>query len=974
MRNLRFFAFASLALALGFSGAAFSQGVQTGTITGEVELADGTVVPGVRVTVESPALQGQRNATTGESGNFSIRNLPPGVYTATFELEGMDTLQATANVQLGQTTPLQVTMQISGAEETIVVQSELPSVLASSQVSTTYTTEEINSLPIGRTPAAIAALAPGLTTNTPNAGQLTISGGFAYDNVFLIDGVDANDNLFGTPNPVFIEDAIADTQVLTSGISAEYGRFSGGVVNVITKSGGNEFSGSLRRNFTNDDWRSQTPLEKENNTELIDSTNTFDAATFGGYFKKDLLWFFLAARDVDSTTQSQLRATGLPRIVSSEEDRQEYKLTLNLVDKYQVQGQFTDREAVGSRPSFSFSATPDTVRVRTDPNELKVARFSGVFTPSLFGEVQYSEKIFTFNNTHDFDDLVDSPFFSIGANGSPFIHYNRPYFDGTDPEDRANEQLAASVSYFTDSASAGSHDIKVGFEDFTSFRTGGNSQSSTDFVFYADPVLDAGGDFVFDANGKLIPTFVPEVNTIQNWIPTRGARIDIDTQSIYVNDRWNLNDHWSFNLGFRYEDVSSLATGGIVTVDTDAFVPRLAATYDLRGDGKYRFDATFSEYAGKYSESQFANNTTVGNPRFVGLVYVGPAGQGLDFAPGFDLNNYVPFAAQDGTQNVFVDGDLHSPIVEEVTLSAGMELNNGGYLKAIFTDRSYGEVVEDFLCASAAGVPCPGVGDTGTTDVVVEGIPVGTFNNNVFANSDVPTREYQALQLIGRYRITDNWSVDGHWTHQLKNEGDFEGEGTNTPGSSSTFGDFPGYFNAPRHFPFGRLNDFQEDKIRIWSVYNLNVGRAGTLSFGGLLNFDSGLTTSLTDTLPRAFSPQQAAVLAGYNSLPGSTQTVFFGERGAQEFDSATTVDLSINYAVPIWRDLELWLKGDIVNVFDDDTQTFGNIDINAVTDGPLDSFGLPTTFTAGPRHLDATTNGHFVAPQEYQITAGIRF
>jgi outer membrane receptor for ferrienterochelin and colicin len=80
---------------------------------------------------------------------------------------------------------------------------------------------------------------------------VTISGGFAYDNIFLIDGVDANDNLFGTSAAVFIEAAIADTQVLTSGISAEYGRFSGGVINVVTKSGGNQFDGSLRADLTN---------------------------------------------------------------------------------------------------------------------------------------------------------------------------------------------------------------------------------------------------------------------------------------------------------------------------------------------------------------------------------------------------------------------------------------------------------------------------------------------------------------------------------------------------------------------------------------------------------------------------------------------------------------------------------------------------------------------------------------------------
>ena len=158
---------------------------------------------------------------------------------------------------------------------------------------------------------------------------------------------------------------------------------------------------------------------------------------------------------------------------SNEEERREYKLTGNFQDKHQLQGQFTDRENTGSRASFSFSATPDTVRVRTDPNELKVARYSGVFSPSVFGELQYSEKIFTFMNSHDFQGLPNSPFFSIGANGAPFVHYNRPYFDGTDPEDRANEQLAGSVSFFLDSASAGSHDLKVGYEDFTSFRTGG---------------------------------------------------------------------------------------------------------------------------------------------------------------------------------------------------------------------------------------------------------------------------------------------------------------------------------------------------------------------------------------------------------------------------------------------------------------------------------------------------------------------
>ena len=80
------------------------------------------------------------------------------------------------------------------------------------------------------------------------------------DNVFLVDGVDVNDNLFGTANSLFVEDAIQETQVLTSGISAEYGRFSGGVINVITRSGGNDFSGSYRLNMYKPSWTSVTPF------------------------------------------------------------------------------------------------------------------------------------------------------------------------------------------------------------------------------------------------------------------------------------------------------------------------------------------------------------------------------------------------------------------------------------------------------------------------------------------------------------------------------------------------------------------------------------------------------------------------------------------------------------------------------------------------------------------------------------------
>ncbi|MDA8020385.1 MAG: TonB-dependent receptor [Thermoanaerobaculia bacterium] len=942
----------------------------TGDLRGTVRLADGTAVPGALVTAASPSLQGSRTTTSTATGQWILRNLPPGQYTVTFELEGMATVQSAASVELGQETPVNVTMGVEAQAETIVVSGELPSVLASSEVSTTYSFQEVNNLPIGREPDDIASLSPGLTTNTPNAGQVTISGAFAYDNIFLIDGVDANDNLFGTSSQVYIEDAIADVQVLTSGISAEYGRFSGGVVNVITKSGGNEFSGTLRADLENDDWRNRTPLEEESDTELEDELSEIYSATLGGYVMKDKLWFFASGRDESVSASEALFQTPLSVTESVEEERLGIKGTVNIQDRHQAQVAYTDREATGTRASFGFSATPDTLRTRTDPSELKVARYSGVLTETLFGELQYSEKTFRFlyghgggsSNVPGTQAFIDNtPFRDFLGNFNG--HYNAPYFDGTDPEDRDNEQISASLSLFLDSASIGSHDLKFGFEDFSSFNTGGNSQSPTDWTIGAQPLTDANGDLVLDANNKLIPTWRTNGQLAAQWLAERGANVELNTQSFYVNDRWQLNDHWSFNLGARYEEITGETNTNIVTVDTDALVPRLGASYDVRGDGKYRFDVTFSQYAGKYSEAQFAENTNVGNPALIVYQYTGPAGQGLDFAPAYDIaNNWVPVDADDGTQNVFVDSDINSPVVDEFTLSAGMELARGGFLKAIYTDRSYSEFVEDFLTT-----------ETGSTEVVVEGVSAGTFANAFYRNSDQPQRDYRALQVIGRYRLTDNWTVDGNWTHQFENDGNFEGEGTNTPGISSIIGDFPEILDRERHFPVGPLNDFAEDKVRLWTNYNLDLNRAGGINFGLLANYDKGRTFSRTDGVSITSTQQGILNSLGYASGP-STQTLFFNGRGDVEFEDAVTFDLSINYRIPIVKDFQLWLKADVFNIFDEDAQIAGNTAVDGDANGPLDSLGLPTTFTEPANFGTARNNGDFVDPFEYRFTVGFRF
>src|SRR6266436_858486 len=189
---------------------------------------------------------------------FSIVEKP-----VSFELSGFSTIEKSITLALGATVPLDIALAVANVQETVTVTGEAPSPLTTTQVGANIKQDLVDSLATGRGLQAVALLAPGLTDKTPNANQLTIAGSFAYDNVFLLDGVDINDNLFGSPNNLFIEDALEETQILTSGVSAEYGRFSGGVVNAVTKRGSNTFAGSFRANLTNPSWRDETPIEKQ---------------------------------------------------------------------------------------------------------------------------------------------------------------------------------------------------------------------------------------------------------------------------------------------------------------------------------------------------------------------------------------------------------------------------------------------------------------------------------------------------------------------------------------------------------------------------------------------------------------------------------------------------------------------------------------------------------------------------------------
>ena len=300
---------------------------------------------------------------------------------------------------------------------------------------------------------------------------------------------------------------------------------------------------------------------------------------------------------------------------------------------------------------------------------------------------------------------------------------------------------------------------------------------------------------------------------------------------------------------------------------------------------------------------------------------------------------------------------LTSPTQHEFTFSAGMQLPRGGYAKLTFINRDLKDIIDNFIEI-----------DAGCTNITFRDFS-GCLDNVEFRNTNGPTREYQAIELQGKYGLMPNWSVEGNYTHQLRNHGSYEGEGGQSIGATN-FGNYPEML-VERNNPVGRLSQFQAHKVRLWTTYTLGFGRFGDLAAGLIYRYDSPQTFSFSTTAN--LSAIQKARDPGYQSPPRNS-ALFFGDRGIGEYNSSSLFDLSLTYGIPVFRRVEPWIKFDVRNVLNSDTLLTYNTAITPVGSGPMDADGLPTTFTKNATFGRPTSALSYVVPREYLIYAGIRF
>lgn len=283
----------------------------TGQIRGTISDADGLPIPGVVVNLTSPQMQGGRSADTDGQGEFHFLGLSPGYYRVEAIKPGFKTAVVDqARVAAGQTVTIQIELQLSVAGEEVIVEATKPVIdVTRTETGITLSKEMLADIPnAGRDYQSAMSLSPGVV----GSGNANMHGGYYTGNQYYLDGVNTTDPLTGTFSMNMNFDAIEEIQVITGGMDPEYGRSMGGAVNVQTRSGGNEFEGSVQLLYSGSETQLYKPLpdeDPEGQEELNESLQTY----FGGPIIKDKLWFSTSVQlDNYVTTETVTEDVGRP--------------------------------------------------------------------------------------------------------------------------------------------------------------------------------------------------------------------------------------------------------------------------------------------------------------------------------------------------------------------------------------------------------------------------------------------------------------------------------------------------------------------------------------------------------------------------------------------------------------------------------------------------------------------------------------
>jgi hypothetical protein len=907
-----------------------------GEIRGKVVDEAGAGLPGVTVTLSSSALQGAQSAVTGSDGTYSFLALPPGEYAVNFSLPGFQgRSQEDMRVSMGATTRVDAIMTPAFSDE-VVVTSESPLVnTADTTVGVDLSSDFYESLPTGRNYTSVASVTPGAQAD--DSGQ-TFYGSTGAENSYYIDGANTTGIEFGTQGTQLNFEFIDEVQVKTGSYNAEFGRATGSVINVVTKSGGNEFHGDVFGYYDADSL--QASLKAAPDTGAVNASfkqTSFTRSDYGldlgGYIVKDKLWFFAAYDRVDNENNLEVlkdfsaileggtyEGEQIPQTTTG--DLWAAKLTWRIAANHSVAGSVfgdpTTNDGVLAGQSLAATSLHFTGLVETGGTNYSLS-YDGIFGQNIVvsARAAYHDAQFKQGGpgatTTGFVDLTDplgdgTTVWGWDADGN--AHQRTSGFGNFNNNEFGRNQYNADMSWFVGNL-AGSHEFKFGVEwEDISINSdaweGGNGQRVYRFDCIQSETRDCQGQPYYFRHRFFVsnPDIDPETVTTADMLAPQLVDTISDNGAYYVQDTWQVANNLSLSLGVRFGQQRLYNADREVSADiNDNIAPRLGFVWDFTGNGKSKLfghwgkfyeaipmDIVIRSFGGEISlwsynlsdnPDDLAADLAVRGSRVLGggfsRVDPGIKGQYLEESI---VGAEYEFAPDWAVGAKYIVRDLKRVIEDALTLDGDYYIGN----------PSYGEMTETYTMATAWG-----------------------YNYADPREIVTPERRFKGVELTMQKRFSHNYQFIASMLW------------------SSLEGNYDGTFQAATGQLDPNLNS-------AYDYADFAVNNDGPLSndipyqfkFDGIYRFDFGLSTGIS-----AYYRDGTPITAMGYSVDYNNWEFYLSDRGAfGRVDSQWDADLHFDYPFNLGSGVAVNVLLDIFSVFNNQGETLRDIQYTTAVDG----------------------------------------
>ena len=920
---------------------------QSGSIFGVVKDASGAVLPGATVEARSPSLIGVRSTVTDSLGLYRFPTLPPGMYEISANLQGFVAAKVgDVGVQLGKQLPVDLTLRLAGVSESVTVTAESPLIDTKASATTaSLDSTQIDLIPKGRGLLSVLSQIPG-TNNEARGGGLMIDGASGSENRFLVDGVDRTNARTGSATAVsgtevVTQDFIDTVQVKQSGYNAEYRAALGGVVNAVTKSGGNSFHGSGGSYYTTSKWQGairrtlravpSDASKAEYVTIPRDQSHQTDVVLqLGGPILKDKGWFFVgyapqfypSERTVRWSNPGTFQPTqtfktdGNNKVANYSASTQ---LTNSLKARFTGNNE-TQHGALGLpaiQPDGSSTASAATFNPRSPV-------FTEQFSNAYSGIVDWTPTSKTTVSA-----VVSYLGYGTHSAGGDYFHGTRRTWGGTTTnigllDVPANLQQPAG--YFDNNSNSfsvqddyqrfdidlsatryaswkGQHSFKVGglYERIGNQANLGQQAPNITFnwgsVYSTTRSVDVAGKYGYFVVARQYT----------------GGDIHETNLSFFAQDQWTVNNKLTLNYGVRLENEEipsyNPAAPGVRFGWGDKIGPRAGFAYDLKGDGKTKL---YGSYGMFYDTMKLElPRGAWGGDKWISYYYTidTPNWPSIDCSDGFGATctggtfiesiNFRHTSNEPGSLIGQVDPNLKPTQKHEYTLGLDRELRAGMSLGMRYAHKGWDQTIDDIgvcehgsqVCGEVYNIANPGLG-LGKTPI--DGAPNVPKVDNV----------YDGVELVVRKRYAHNWQATSSvvFSRLYGNYGGLASSDENgraAPNVSRYYDSLFLSFDQKGNQAIGRLNTDRPVQFKLQASYRAPWGTV----FGGNFYAQSGQLQSSTVT---------------YQGVP-----IYFNGRGdLGRMPMVNQTDLLVSHELKIHGNTKVGLQANITNLFDQDTAT----------------------------------------------------